>query len=357
MKTPPHLPPKTSFSSAMSRRQSVPAFVLIILVSLLAGAAGALVVAAWFVPVEFLPGQTFYSVGSNKVESVSLETDVESASRVRVMRVFDKRKLVKSVAYRDSAKVFEAATLSSDGWAVAYVPNYTYGSERYWEGRDIQGVAYDIGQVVFDPFLSLVYIQFADIGTRPFQVDSGDDIVADSLVWLLKDNTIKQAVLGDFFGPDGDSAHSIWNPVYKFALKDVWESGSLVLNEQGHFVGFVGSEDDLIPGWIVQLQFFSLLEEEKIVYKSIPWKGYIVDNVLKNDVLRRQQGFYISQLGRRQLESGARVGDIVIRIDGKDVNSISLARSVLLAPDTFTVTVLRGGEEVELTLEKTVVTP
>ena len=70
-------------------------------------------------------------------------------------------------------------------------------------------------------------------------------------------------------------------------------------------------------------------------------------------------GFYVQKIAS-QHKAGAdsvNVGDILVAIGGQAVREETFGRDILLAEHEFSVTVLRGGERLELTVEKETVFP
>ena len=68
---------------------------------------------------------------------------------------------------------------------------------------------------------------------------------------------------------------------------------------------------------------------------------------------RRVSGFYVSGSPTRATSSTVGSGDVIIRIQNKPVDSFTLARQILSAPERFLITVWREGEEVDIMIEKT----
>ena len=63
-------------------------------------------------------------------------------------------------------------------------------------------------------------------------------------------------------------------------------------------------------------------------------------------------GFYVDSSNTGVSSSTVGISDLIVRTQGVSVDAYDLSRQILLAPNQFTVTVLRDNKEVEILVEK-----
>ena len=92
-------------------------------------------------------------------------------------------------------------------------------------------------------------------------------------------------------------------------------------------------------------------------YQGLPWSGYLVKGILKNNNWQTLSGFYITETQSGAGQGGVEAGDVVLKINGEDADEFNLAMQISLAPEEFSVIVWREGEEAEIKVKKTAVQP
>lgn len=348
MSTSPHLPPKSCSVPAYYVRQSLPWIFVVVTIAMLSGVAAGLATAAWVLP-SLQTSDTAGAVrgGGKQVQFIAPDVVLKKTISQRVLTLYDKTKRRAGVAYAPEAVVGHAAVLSSDGWAVASLPAYRVGAEQQWELIDFQGIAYEPNDVIVDPVTGLVYINIAAEGLPIVSFRQHDQLQVGEVLWAHSPGRWEQTQVSGMVRTAA-VPWQIWEPSLRHSLTENVVSGSLLVTSQGHLSGFVDKEQTIVDIEMVQRQLSHLLQEQKLVYRIVPWYGYMVDGAFVEDVYQRRPGFLVTQDRQGTLE----VGDIIIAVDGESVRKQSVSRLVLDAADVFSVVVLRDGEEVIVDAEK-----
>lgn len=354
MSAAPHLPPKSCDIKLHTRLLALPGFLLLVGIAVLAGFAAALATVAWVAP-PFYTDQFLSAIdGGRAAENETLDPVVGNGIRQRTVGIFDTTKKVQGASvYPESSFVTYAALLSSDGWAVLSDAAYRPGKEKQWEGVDIQGVRHRVERAIADPVAGLVYIKLSGDGFRVFPFPDWRAVEPGASLWhvditrpMTRSLASKRVSVRESARRTTDASYPIWRPEYIYRLERTATPGALVTTYAGELVGFVDKSGGLIPGWLVAGQLSSVLSSRPIRYDRAPWEGYMAHGVAREDIVQFVPGFFI-QSGA---QGGLQRGDILIRVEGESIDPAHLSRYLLLAPAEFSVTVIRGGEEMNVTI-------
>ncbi len=347
----PHLPPKTCHVSWYSRVQSLPGFFIILVIAVIAGASAALIATSWMLP-SFLPEESVRVYNKDVLKDKQIvDPFIVRHANERTIKIFDKRRKVGQTFYSDDALILETSLLSSDGWAVGAYPSYLSGEEWSWEAVDSEGNVYDIEKKIFDRTTGLLYIKYEGSGFRIFSFFQWDNFPDHLFVWGLKNKSVAQTFLRDIKKTTTNRIYSISGQHF-FYNTESFVSGATVLDEQGALVGFVGKNGKIIPSFWIENHLPAILSGSSINLKGLPVTGSYIDVGLQDKENQRTgdiSGFYVSHRGSTPL----RTGDVIISINDKNIHSVFTPYHILDAPDDFSLSVLRGGKEIELSVDKT----
>lgn len=308
----------------------------------------------WLAP-SFIPDQLV--VGTQKIfkeQKEELDVAVLNKTKQRLWYIYDKREKIGGRFYPNSAEKMQAVLFSSDGWAIVYAPNYKAGLEKNWEAFDYQGVAYKIEKVFVDPLSKLAYVKFAGNGFSFISFANWNEVSSQQTVWEVSVNAREKYVLEKPINIGTEKSYSIWEPQFFYHLPELSEPGSLVINSSGEMIGILDANRNIIYGWMVDSQFAPILEKGMTDYTAVLWKGRMVHGFVKeNDFIKRVSGFYVDSSPTRISESAVGAGDLIIRIQNRQVEEENLSRQILSAPEKFSVTILRDGQELNLEAVKT----
>lgn len=342
-KFPPHLPPKSCSVAAHSMWLSVKWLATILLISALAGVAASLAVVAWVVPV----GGGSYVVnrfGPSVDTPQSLDANVVRQVRQRIIKLYDKRKAVGGGVYPESAQVGQAMLLSSDGWSVMHDPAFKITDSKQWRGVDHQGDIHLIEKLTFDAKSGLVFFKFKGTDFRVAPFISWETIQEGGYLWSV-DGTWKAVKIGD----RRVVAEGTFNMSQVYArdtMNPATDVGNIVISDKGDLAGFVGEHGELISAWFAHMLLPQILEKGSAYYAEVPIAGFFVDAVESEGKWKELTGFYVARVERVE-KGGVRVGDVIMKINGKAIDQFGLHREVLGAEE-LVLTVLRGGKEIEV---------
>lgn len=346
-KHPPHLPPKSCSVDAHTMWLSIKWLAIVLVISALAGVAAALAVVAWVVPI----GGGSYIVnrlGPATDSPQMLDANVVRQVRQRIIKLYDKRKSVGSGVYPESARVGQAMLLSSDGWSVMYDPAFKVADIKQWRGVDHQGDIHLIEKATFEAKSGLIFFKFKGTDFRVAPFISWETIQEGGYLWSV-DGTWRAVKIGDrrvvaegTFNMSQVYARDTMNPV-----SDV---GNIVISDKGDLAGFVGEDGELISAWFAQQLLPQILEKGSAQYEDVPVHGFFVDAIETDGKWKDVLGFYVARVDRVE-KGGVRVGDVIVKINGKTIDQFGLHREVLGAEELM-LTVMRGGKEVEIQTHK-----
>jgi len=349
----PHLPPKVCRVDTYYRLQNVRWLLLFAFLAFIAGGSAALIFEAYVMP-EYSNSTYWMNISPNNrnVGNVQPEIVLQKQMEQRLLTIYDARKKISNQFYKQNALVAKGAVISSDGWLVALVPDYIVGMEKNWELIDYQGSSYKIEKVLFDKLEKVLYVKVSASGLRVVSFPTWQDVVINTELWTVNSNwqatfIKKESIL------ENDFAWLIWQPQINWQLADNFVPGTVTFNNQGQFVGIVNKDGLLSHGWLVEKQISPLLTFGKLEYFGLPWQGYFVQDINKNeggDV----SGFYVEKIGN--VVTGIVKGDTILKINKQDINVSNLAFLLWTAPNDLEVVVWRNGGALTLKVSKTLLT-
>lgn len=342
---PPHLPPKSSSIQLHKAYHSIVIFLVYTFVAVLAGIVGALAVFVWFEPNLYSQG-SLYFINRDSVRSYVTErypnSDVVARLRNVSLRIFDARKTVEKSFFPDDAYLGRVVMLSSSGWGVAFVPEYSSGLEQTWTIIDQNGLVQDIEKIVFDGDRNLLYLKFEGgnfyVNSFPpwYEIVPGVDLwIADHKVWhkRIVEDTVVIA----------KAPYRAIDEYSQMLVDSDGSSGSVVMTNGGQIVGFVTETGLLQSLWHTQFQLPYLLEHDTLKKDEIGLRGYFVDSVSQNSQTP-SSGFYVTHSTRDTIL----VGDIVIRVAGDTAGPHNFWQQILSAGESFSMMVWRENQEFDI---------
>jgi membrane-associated protease RseP (regulator of RpoE activity) len=148
----------------------------------------------------------------------------------------------------------------------------------------------------------------------------------------------------------------LWQTQYQYSILPSPAKPSILVNTEGAFVGFALDSGLVTNGWLMDYQIGTLLDHGIIGYRAVPWRGFFVSQRVGDNASADQHGFYVTT-GVPKSGTGVQIGDVVKSINGRPIDEINAARTILTAPDEFDATIIRNGVEMKVRVSKTVVNP
>lgn len=353
MKNPPHLPAKSCSVPLHRRIDAMFRFGVIMLIAFVSGIAATLVTVAWIAPV-YTPNTVVYSIDTgNRVDRDRASDPLFVRQQEKqIAHIYDARKKVDGQFYQNSGYVGPGVFLTSDGWLAVYAPSYTAGSERYWDIIDYKGSVYAPEEVVVDPLHHIVYVLIEGDGFFAGSFASQDDVQKAAFSWSVYEGGWQPALLGKDTKTNESAVYPIWKPRFARRITSDIMPGSVLLAEDGKFLGFAGRDGTVISSFFVELQYTTVFENRSVAYRAVPWEGYMISASIRDGLFKQMDGFYVTATRASVADTRVISGDLVIRIEGKSIDEETLAEAILAAPEEFSVTVLRDSEEIDILVRK-----
>lgn len=326
-----------------------------VFIGLLSGMAAALAAVAWIVPWALPTTDILQIDRGRRASALRPDPALVQQTRQRMLAVYDARKRRAGSFYHEDARIADGILLSSDGWAVVPLPLSALPDPSVWEGVDTQGVVRRVQRTVADPRRGITFVQFDGEGFRIMPFFNWDRVDAGTALWALEGGTWKETAINAGNRRATAPTLSLLDAGYSYALLQAVEKRSILLGDQGELAGFSDGQTIDVPAWLLNYELRSILERGSIQFFALPWRGVFVTGQVRDGALHEVTGFYIDALGTTARTANVKVGDVVLRVNGKPVDAPDLPRHLLSSPDTVTVTLLRDGKEMETEVEKTLV--
>ncbi|MFB6225771.1 MAG: hypothetical protein ABEJ02_00275, partial [Candidatus Paceibacteria bacterium] len=263
----------------------------------------------------------------------------------RTVDIYDTRNKIEGKYYRDEV-LAQGVVLSSDGWIVAYRPDYRSGSYRSWEAVDHRGVVHEIEKSLYDPQSGMLYLYLGGDNFRVSGIADWDDLDPADALWTVAD--WKRFVLDEKQKTGSREVYNLKEPIYSFKLPVDKKDASVVVNSSGELVGFLGENGRVVPSWYVSAHMDDVLGGEELSYDFPDTQGIIINRFSREDNrTETKTGFYITQTKSDQLKRG----DIIIEINGKPIKTKDLARQIIGSslPINLKVISQEGTKQIKIT--------
>jgi len=349
-KNAPHLPPKTCRIDTYYRLQNIRWILLFALLAFLAGICAAIITGVWILPSNENNNVWFgNNIDARTISYNSPDPFFIKQTEQRFFTIYDKRKKTAEKIYSAESFIGQAVIISSDGWAAAYVPNYFFGWEKNWEIVDYQNNIFSVDKVVLDAFSQVLYFKIETQGSRVVSFPTWDKLQMGAFVWTVTEEKWQENYIKENNRIKTDKSFYIWDQQYHYSLVKTVSPGSLLIDEQGNFIGFVDDNGLLVAGWLVEQQVNNLLSKGVLGYNNVNWKGHLVKIIKDNGA--SINGFYLNSVGTKSV-TALKAGDVILKINGKNIEASSITENIWLSPNEFEVVFLRNGEENNIWITK-----
>ncbi|OGE84757.1 MAG: hypothetical protein A3J48_04335 [Candidatus Doudnabacteria bacterium RIFCSPHIGHO2_02_FULL_46_11] len=257
--------------------------------------------------------------------------------------------------------------ISSDGVVASDKSFFADRQNSYWAVTS-DGAVYPITILAEDPKSELVFVKIEDGTLSPVQfgisseLETGQQTVLlsgteASNLTALRVSFISSAPGNLSFG-EIYSSEDYFRP---FALDADLQAGEGVFNLQGQLIG-LGSESGIIPAEVIRSAQESFFAAQKIIRPRLG-VNYSILTKARGKLLGMGEieGIMLRSLGRTPAvvpgspaaAAGLEEGDVIVRINGENVNAkqgLSIFLNRAKPGDTWLLTILRGGVEQEVDL-------
>jgi hypothetical protein len=351
IKKPPHLPNQACRVDTYHRLQSIKWLLLFAFLAFVAGASASVMVSSWFLP-QYEAVQFVERVGSNnQIIFTNIPNSLtKKQTEQRLMNIYDKRKKTGEYYLVDSF-VARAAIVSSDGWLVSYMPDYTLSKEKNWEVISYQDISYDIEKSVYDSVNSLLYLKVSAESLRVIDFPAWQNINLGTHVWSLNLGEWQENIIKNFIISSSNST-KIDKADYSFGFVEPVLVGSIIVGDNGQLIGFADEHNNLFPSWGIEKNLTLLLDNGKIKNNLLSWQGDFVYGDFDEGNAKNDFGFYVKYSDDRVTTSTVGAGDVILEVDGQAVDKFRLAEQIWLAGDQFLVVVWRDEKRIVIEVDK-----
>lgn len=347
----PHLPPQSCNVKMHRVICSLPYLILIVIISLIAGAAASLATVAWIAPTVVTEYPMYRIDSGQRDSSISVDPLLQRQTKQKVLTVYDNTKKVGGYFYSHGARISQLATLSSDGWVVGYIPGYIAGDESKWEIVDYQGIVRNVEKVVPDKLTDLVYIQISGGGLRVISFADQSGIEKGEPYWYLSGNKIEFTEMKDVSEMKGTMP--IWKNRVRYLLSSDTPSGQIILDENGKLVGFSRNDNTLLHGEHASYYIDSILDSGLAVASFLPIAGHMIEGMMDEDSFDTDYvGYFVDFSLTKSSSSSIGVGDVIEEINGHQVESSILFELATDSPSSVNVKINRGGRSFRIKVDK-----
>ncbi|OGH69022.1 MAG: hypothetical protein A2754_00995 [Candidatus Magasanikbacteria bacterium RIFCSPHIGHO2_01_FULL_47_8] len=314
---------------------------------LIAGLSGASIMLGWIWPNSGGDVWSFTRTPSNLSRLQAIERG-ESGMADKIFTIYQKLTTVNGAGYfAPGDKVADAVVVTSEGWAVAYLPNFD-GKYKDWRILGARGLVYRADRAVEDRRSGLVYLKLSPPATlqssqEQFKVvafsdgvDRLDDVlVFQNSVWYPSFSLGSVKLLGE--------SHLDTAPGMAYALGTNFKSGAIAVDNQGRFVGFVTKDAVVLPASAIIHVLPGIQTAKNLLYPSLGVEGWFSDErpILANE--EQVAGFLVTRVV--SAKSALRKGDIIVEVNGRAINSDTLWYN--RDETKVRLKVLRAGKPVE----------
>ena len=347
MKNFPHLPAKSCSIKMHYRMQMVPWVLFIVLVALLSGAVMSFATVAWFLDIQ--PNDHTNVYRSTPAANLGdIDQLVQRQTLQRTVSIYDSREKTAGDFYNADAFLRRATVLSSDGWAVMYMPHYRIGTESTWDVFDYQGQEFEISRVRFDGKTGLVYFKLDYDGFRVVSINDWRSVSADQTVWTLGEDDWLPMFMGEAQYVGSQSVFLPEKSQYEHKVSDNAIAGDIVFDAGGSLMGLVNNDFGIIPGWEVQRQLSSILADSSFQSMNTGLRVHKISQVIEDGVIRPLSGLYVDSSPTRASSSTIAVGDVILSVNGVLAVSSDLSREIVQFGANLSVILYRNGEGIEI---------
>ncbi|HRY36417.1 MAG TPA: PDZ domain-containing protein [Candidatus Magasanikbacteria bacterium] len=355
MSHPPHLPNPSCSISLHQLWQRLGLIFLSIFFGLIGGLTGAAMTVGWIWPD--LGGGNYWLVSQvdRSSQKVEMEEFIKKETSQKIMSVYENSQKSGEVSFLNSqSKLGEAALVGSDGWLAMYLSDEKKSNNFItWTAVNNEGRTYKIEKLLYDKLTKIVYFKIrgltksgeTEIKNEQFKVIGfSENEKLGEQVFVYQNNSWRYNFLADEYSltvkPHLDSV-----PMKVRTLENKnAPAGSLVLNNQGRFLGFLNENNEVIGSVYVNRVLPGVLNKQQIIYPTFSIEGwYSSEQILITDggVVK---GFLVT--GVLKNDSKLQKGDIILEINGQIVENENLWYN--LRGEQARLKVLRRGKVLDL---------
>jgi len=326
--------------------RSLPWIFFLAFIGLLSGVIASVCIFILFSPTS-LTGSSFTGVPFDQQDRGSiLDVSVVRHIHEQTVDVYTGAKNTRGF-YNEGAFVGQGVLLTSDGLLVVHYPKERSRVFSQFEVVDFKGDVYTFEGATYDDVYELLYL---DVTGTSFAVSAFIDPT-------LFTQTLSswQVVRGEATSVLFDRVDLFYDPLTTYPLYASYpvlhisvpvSLNAPLFNNDGALVGFPGSDGRVVPSMIVEEDLSEALVQSSITQDMYGISGYYTaGHSTLNDKMTFVRGFYVTK-SRHDVFFPH---DVIVKVNGTPFDPYRFFMDIRrFTGDTFSVVVLRGGEEVEV---------
>ncbi len=346
---PPHLPAPTCNIARHHRFERFKWLFVSMVVSIVAGFAGAAIVVGWFLPREnFTPISQWYFPATFIHTPVSDAWMEKISEENRLVTVYSAAESVESaVVLTQKNRLGVGVFVSSDGWIVGYFGDAAVEVKK-WKVVYNNHV-YGVEKILTDPSSHLIYCKIAPIENGGAQeqfpaVSFAPSVDVKAEVGVYDGQFVEKAIVKNALTLTALSSHLDSAAVWGYDLGQNFPSGNMVFDKQGRLVGIMRQGSFLLDQTAITAVLPHIFAGQAMVRFSLGVEGYLPGEVVNSLNGTVVPGFLVTKVYAKG--SVLKVGDIIQEINGQFVNDKKLW--YYDATTTVRLQVRRGARTLDL---------
>lgn len=352
MTFPPHLPPPVCNLSHHHQWQRLKIIGVATFFGLGAGISGAAVLLGWIWPG--FGGEDVYLSARRPGILARQSAEDRAVGRMaeKVFSLYQKSGLQNGVRLLNPADhIGDGIVGVTSGWLIAYLPDFD-GRFRDWAIAGPNGSLYRAVKVLSDRRSGVAYIKIARFESSG-SVSKAEQFKATTFADApekFDDVYVRQGGqwLSTFAAGDAPAASAESRldaaPSPAASLSESFKNGSLAVDAQGNFIGFVVNEGALLPATTFTRVLSGIEDRARITYRTLGAEGWFSDRRPLFADGERVSGFLVNRIVAPK--TALRKGDLILEINGRPMTERNLWYTI--GDKSVRLKVLRGGKEIEL---------
>ncbi len=292
-----------------------------------AGAVGALMVIGWVWPT-LGEGDSWIIARSTIIpRSRSIEVSISKTTDT-VFTLYQKSSRSGLVTYlSESDKLSSAVMAVSEGWVVAYVPNYS-GNFKDWRLIGSHGGVYTVTRVLFDDSVGMVYAKITaliatSVSPEQFKVATFNEVPSVyGDLYVYQDGAWFSTAYVDRAYEAVKDGHAETLFTGRYILQNSFKTGSLVADSQGRVVGFVENGTAVVPTIAIGRVLSGIEAKTKLTATGLGVQGWFSEEqpIVVSGV--RRSGYLVAKVINKK--SALKKGDIIVLVNGRSMEPDNL---------------------------------
>ncbi len=347
MSYPPHLPAPSCNIEKHRKWQSLKIILVATAFGLISGVTGASILLGWIWP-NMNEGDIWVINRGLNISRNQLDRNSQAKMQEKIFGVYKNLSASAALNYlANDDKLADAVLVTSDGWAVAYLPEND-SATKDWVVLGERGILYKAQRSLRDKrtgliFLKLIPYKNNSLNQEQFKVvNFNEDRKQTDGIFVFQDNAWRPTyALGEanLF----DESHLDTAIAFANNLNGNFKAGSIAIDNQGRMMGFVAHNNLLLPSVAITRLLPGLQDKKTITQESFGVEGWFDAErpIIING--ERKAGFFVF---KNVASNVLKKGDVILEVNGRPAIFDTIWYNI--NDSKVRMKVLRGGKEIEV---------